>query len=97
MFGVSTKSSASTDHMSLGAHTAVDSSASRPFSSSARGPANYSQIMQERWQKANATIPVLDQKDILEDSPVFNPNKTTGPEHQHHPEFSQQCYLRLRR
>ena len=52
--------------------------------------------MHERWHRANAEIPVLDQKDILEDSPVFNPSKTSGPEHQHHPEFSQQYYLRLR-
>ena len=45
--------------------------------------------MHERWHRANAAIPVLDQKDILEDNPVFNPSKTTGPEHQHHPEFTQ--------
>ena len=45
--------------------------------------------MHERWHRANGAIPVLDQKDILEDNPVFNPAKTAGPEHQHHPEFSQ--------
>ena len=42
---------------------------------------NYSQIMYERWQKGNAELPVLDRKDILEDSPLFNPNKLSAPEH----------------
>ena len=52
--------------------------------------------MHERWNRLNQEIPLLDQKDIIEDSPIFNFNKKSGPEHQHHPEFTQQCYLRLR-
>lgn len=52
--------------------------------------------MHERWNRANTEIPLLDQKDIIEDSPIFNFNKKTGPEHQHHPEFTQTCYLRMR-
>ena len=32
--------------------------------------------MHERWHKMNSELPILDQKDILEDSPLFNPNKS---------------------
>jgi hypothetical protein len=46
-------------------------------------------MMHERWNRLNSEIPLLDQKDIIEDSPIFNFNKKTGPEHQHHPEFTQ--------
>jgi len=38
----------------------------------------------------------LDKKDILNENPVFNNGKKISPEHQHHPEFTQQSYLRLR-
>ena len=44
--------------------------------------------MYERWLESNWNIPHLDQKDIIEDSPMFNPDKNSGPEHQPHPEFS---------
>ena len=37
--------------------------------------------MYERWLISNAGLPLVDQKDIIENSPVFNPNKKTGPEH----------------
>ena len=45
---------------------------------------------------SNANIPVVDRKDIAEEHPVFNNGKKTTPEHQHHPEFTQISYLRLR-
>jgi len=57
---------------------------------------SFQQVMHDRWQKANANIPEVDQKDILEENPVFNSGKKKSPEHQHHPEFSQSSYLRLR-
>ena len=44
--------------------------------------------MIERWNKSNVNLPLVDQKDILEDNPLFNKNKKNGPEHQHHPEFT---------
>lgn len=57
---------------------------------------NYTATMHERWHKANAGIPDIDKKDIVEENPVFNPQRKCGPSHQHHPEFTQSSYLRLR-
>jgi hypothetical protein len=56
----------------------------------------YTQIMHERWQKSNMNLPEVDVKDIMEENPIFNSNKKVSPEHQHHPEFTQSSYLRLR-
>lgn len=53
-------------------------------------------IMFERWHKSNATLPKTDKDDILNDSPLFNNGKTVRAENQHHPEFTQSSYLRLR-
>lgn len=54
------------------------------------------QIMYDRWQRSNAlSIPVIDQKDIFEENPVFN-HSMKHPKHQHHPEFTQSSYSRLR-
>mmetsp|Transcript_15341 Transcript_15341/g.23624 ORF Transcript_15341/g.23624 Transcript_15341/m.23624 type:complete len:144 (+) Transcript_15341:28-459(+) len=40
------------------------------------------QVMYDRWNKANAlTIPMLDQKDIVEENPVLNPKRKSGPQH----------------
>ena len=44
--------------------------------------------MYERWHKSNAAMPVVDYTDIIVDSPVFNPDKKTGPLHQQNPEYS---------
>lgn len=52
--------------------------------------------MHERWHKANAGIPDIDKKDIVEENPVFNTLRKCAPSHQHHPEFTQSSYLRLR-
>lgn len=52
--------------------------------------------MFERWQKVNEDIPQVDQMDILNECPLFNNGKKVSPEHQHHPEFTQSSYLRLR-
>jgi len=49
---------------------------------------DYSKIMYERWHKANDGMNTLDQKDIMEDSPMFNLAKKKGPKNQHHPEFT---------
>ena len=57
---------------------------------------SFTAVMLERWQKVNSYLPLLDQRDIIEDSPVFNANKKSGPVHQHHPEFTQSSYMRLR-
>lgn len=58
--------------------------------------ANFSQIMQERWCRANQNLPKPDQTDIMEENPHFNKNKHIANKHQHHPEFTQSSYLRLR-
>ena len=53
--------------------------------------------MYERWHKANAGIPDIDKKDIVEENPVFNKQmRVDSRPHQHHPEFTQSSYLRLR-
>ena len=41
-------------------------------------------------------MPDCDKKDILEESCILNEEKMTCPKHQHHPEFTQAAYLRLR-
>lgn len=57
---------------------------------------NFTSIMQERWHRSNNLLPQIDMKDIVEENPTFNHGKKTCPEHQHHPEFTQSSYLRLR-
>ena len=53
--------------------------------------------MHERWHMANVGIPDIDKKDIVEENPVFNKLRKCGSKkHQHHPEFTQSSYLRLR-
>ena len=52
--------------------------------------------MHERWHRSNSQLPAPDLKDIMEENPVFNMGKKHSPEHQHHPEFTQSSYLRLR-
>lgn len=52
--------------------------------------------MHQRWNLANEKIPSIDKGDILEENPVFNNGKKVSPEHQHHPEFTQISYLRIR-
>lgn len=46
------------------------------------------QVMYERWCKANKDTPQIDMKDIFEESPIFNKGKKSCPENQHHPEFT---------
>ena len=41
-------------------------------------------------------LPKHDRQDILDEHPCFNNGKKPSPEHQHHPEFSQCSYHRLR-
>ena len=50
--------------------------------------ANFTKIMQDRWTRANAVLPLLDNKDISEEHPRFNNGKKFSPEHQHHPEYT---------
>lgn len=57
---------------------------------------NFTKVMHDRWQQSNGNIPAVDRRDIAEEHPVFNNGKKTAPEHQHHPEFTQISYLRLR-
>jgi len=57
---------------------------------------SFTQIMQERWHRSNINLPQPDQTDILEENPYFNKNKQVVNKHQHHPEFTQSSYLRLR-
>ena len=52
--------------------------------------------MHDRWLKSLKAIPEVDRKDIMEENPSFNNGATSCPRHQHHPEFTQQSYLRLR-
>lgn len=52
--------------------------------------------MKERWQKNNMGLPEVDIQDIMQENPMFNHTKKVSPEHQHHPEFTQSSYLRLR-
>lgn len=57
---------------------------------------DFTSIMYERWHRANADIPSVDKWDIMNECPVFNNGKKVSPDHQHHPEFTQTSYLRLR-
>ena len=76
----------SSDHMS-----SEDGSANRQKETS-----NYTKTMHDRWIQSNSKLPLIDQKDIFEEHPVFNNGKKKVPDHQHHPEFTQTSYLRLR-
>jgi len=59
--------------------------------------AGYSQVMYDRWHRHNAlNVPMLDQKDIVEENPLFNHGLRSSPQHQAQPEFTQSSYLRLR-
>jgi hypothetical protein len=49
---------------------------------------DYTKIMLERWNKSNLILPLVDQKDINEECPIFNQGKKAHPEHQNHPEFT---------
>jgi len=52
--------------------------------------------MLDRWNKANAQLPTFDQNDIIKENPRFNNGSKVSPQNQHHPEFTQSSYLRLR-
>jgi len=94
---VRTRSTNSTDfHLSaIGDCSTEDGSATRPREDSKHN--SPTQIMFERYNKSNAlSIPMLDQKDIVEENPLFNNNRKSHPEHQQHPEFTQSSYLRLK-
>jgi len=49
---------------------------------------DHTKIMLERWNKSNLILPLVDQKDINEECPIFNQGKKAHPEHQNHPEFT---------
>ena len=52
--------------------------------------------MYARWCSANKDMSHVDMKDVFEESPIFNKGKKSCPENQHHPEFTQTSYLRIR-
>lgn len=63
---------------------------------------NFTQIMLNRWNQANSKgIPQLDQKDVFEQGHFRLPKLNAQPcaldkMHQHHPEFTNSSYNRLR-
>jgi len=57
---------------------------------------HFTNMMHERWHRSNMNLPEVDIQDIMDENPMFNNNKKVCPEHQHHPEFTQTSYLRLR-
>ena len=63
------------------ARTAVDSEVQTILNSKNSNSSNsdYTKTMYERWHEANALIPLIDKKDILEDSPLFDENRNKGP------------------
>lgn len=71
-----------------------ESSANRSKEKSQGG--NPTKSMHDRWLQANTLLPQVDQKDIFDECPRFNQGKKSCPEHQHHPEYTQTSYLRLR-
>ena len=44
---------------------------------------SYSDIMKQRWLKANKAIPLVDQNDILEEHPFFNGGKVVKSSFKH--------------
>ena len=60
------------------------------------GKRDFTQIMFERWHRSNEDLPAADREDIMQENPLFNNGKKVSPDHQHHPEFTQKSYLRLR-
>ena len=38
------------------------------------------QVMYERWHRANRNIPQVDMKDIFEENPLFNKGKKSSPD-----------------
>lgn len=57
---------------------------------------NYSQIMLERWVRANQVLPECDKNDMLSDTTLVNGGVITKNKRQQTPELTQTSYLRLR-
>lgn len=58
----------------------------------------YQETMRQRWLKANQYLPAVDKQDIRKEVPIINGDsvKPLPSRHQHHAEFTQTSYLRLR-
>ena len=58
----------------------------------------YQETMRQRWLKANQYLPTVDKQDIRKEEPLVNGDqiKPLASRHQHHAEFTQTSYLRLR-
>ena len=39
-------------------------------------PVNFTEIMMQRWIRSNALLPDVDKQDMVEDSPLFNREKS---------------------
>jgi hypothetical protein len=57
---------------------------------------NYSQIMIERWVKANQCLPECDIYDFIKDNPLVNGGVIQKHIRQPNSEVSHTCYLRMR-
>lgn len=57
---------------------------------------NFTQVMLERWVKANQCLPECDKTDFLADNIFINDGVINKHSRQHDPEFSQTSYLRMR-
>jgi hypothetical protein len=66
------------------------------YSTKVSGPQNYSKIMMERWQRSNSNLPQTDKIDIKKESSFLADECILDSKHQHHPEFTQTSYLRIR-
>ena len=60
---------------------------------------SYSDVMRHRWLEQNADLSKVDKKDIANEVPLVNTNASCSHEdrNQHNAEYSQACYLRVRR
>ena len=54
----------------------------------------------DRWKRSNNQIPEIDRKDIRNENPFMNKDSSLtlniDSKRQHHPEFTQTSYLRMR-
>lgn len=57
----------------------------------------YTEKMHRRWHFKLSSIPNIDKQDQMQKQSYKFNNKATNPINQEHPEYTQQCYLRIRK
>ena len=89
-------------HFSSGKHlpTVIAVRTPKPFpATSMPKVSTYGDVMRRRWLEQNSNLSKVDKQDIANEVPLVNINASCSHEdrNQHNAEYSQSCYLRVRR